>query len=364
MKIAAVRSVPISIPLAVPTAFSTRLITAREFAVVRIETDEGIAGVGYAYGSSLIHNVIETSLTPLLIGQDALAVERLWERMFRDTLLLGRQGVVMRAISAVDIALWDIVGKAAGQPLYKLLGGYRDEVPAYASGGYYREGKGLRELAAEFERYVERGFRAVKMKVGGSPKDDIERVRAVRDAIGPDVSLAVDANNAFPDAASAIRWARGVEKYDIWWFEEPVMPDNLAAGREIAAAIDIPVATGELEGNRYSFRNILEEKAADILQPDVGVVGGISEWLKVAHMAAAWDLAIAPHWFWDVHAHLVAATANSIIVEYFYLDEDVFNTDRIMKAPMVPVDGKLHLPQKPGLGIEIDDAAVERYRIR
>jgi D-arabinonate dehydratase len=363
MKITDVRSVAVSIPLAIPTAFSTRLVTAREFAVVWIDTDEGITGVGYAYGGRLIHSAIETNLKGLLIGEDPFAVERLWEKMFRETLLLGRQGVIMRGISALDIALWDIIGKAAGQPLYKLLGGYRDEVPAYASGGYYREGKGLRELAAEMERYVERGFRAVKMKVGGSPKDDIERVRAVRDAIGPDVQLAVDANNAFADAASAIRWGRAVEKYDIWWFEEPVMPDNLGAGAEIAAALDMPVATGELEGNRYAFRNILERKAADILQPDVGVVGGITEWLKVAHMAGAWDIPIAPHWFWDVHAHLVAATANSITVEYFYLDEDVFNTDRIMKEPMAPVNGKLRLPQKPGLGIELDEAAVERYRI-
>jgi D-arabinonate dehydratase len=332
MRITDVKSAVLSIPLQEPTAFATTLVTAREYVVAWVETDEAVHGLGFTVGGRypgeghLIHTAIQHNLKHLVIGENPFAVERLWERMFQTTLLMGRRGAVIRAISALDIALWDIIAKAAGQPLYQLLGGYRDQVPAYASGGYYREGKGLDGLAAEMGRYMDMGFTSVKMKIGRvDPRQDAERVRVARETIGPDVRLAVDANNAWSDAASAIRAARMLEAYDIWWLEEPVFPDNVPASAQVAAALDVPVATGEIEATRWGFRDLLERRAADILQPDATVAGGVTEWVKIAHMAAGWDVPIAPHWMANIHVHLLAAVPNGLSVEFFVLEEDVFN---------------------------------------
>ncbi len=370
MRITDVQSAVLSIPLQTPTAFATTLVTAREYVVVWVQTDEGLRGLGFTVGGRyageghLIHTAIQHNLKHLILGENPFAVERLWERMFQTTLLMGRRGAVIRAISALDIALWDIIAKAAGQPLSQLLGGYRDEVPAYASGGYYREGKGLDGLGAEMRRYMDMGFTSVKMKIGRlDPHEDAERVRVAREVVGPGVRLAADANNAWSDAATAIRAARMLEKYDIWWLEEPVMPDNIPASAEVAAALDIPIATGEIEATRWGFRDLLERHAADILQPDATVAGGITEWMKIAHMAACWDIPVAPHWMANLHVHLLAAVPNGLTVEFFVLEEDVLNFERIVREPLQPVKGMIQVPQKPGHGVELEDRAVARYRI-
>lgn len=370
MKITDVKSAVLSIPLQTPTAFATTLVTAREHVVAWVETDQGVQGLGFTIGGRyageghLIHTAIQHNLKHLIIGEKPFAVERLWKRMFETTLLMGRRGAMMRALSALDIAMWDIMAKVAGQPLYHLLGGYRDQVPAYASGGYYREGKGLDGLAAEMSRYMDMGFTSVKMKIGRlSPRQDAERVRVAREVVGPDVQLAVDANNAWSDAASAIRAARMMEKYDLWWLEEPVMPDNMPASAEIAAALDVPVATGEVEATRWGFRELLDRRAADILQPDATVAGGVTEWMRIAHMAAAWDVPIAPHWMANLHVHLLAAVPNGLTVEFFVLDEDVFNFERMVLEPLQPENGLLQVPQRPGHGIELDDQALARFQI-
>ena len=370
MKITDVQSAVLSIPLQQPTAFATTLVTAREYVVAWVETDEGLQGLGFTVGGRyageghLIHTAIQHNLKHLIVSESPFAVEQLWERMFQTTVLMGRRGAVLRAISALDIALWDIIAKAAGQPLYHLLGGYCDEVPAYASGGYYREGKGLDGLAAEMERYMDMGFTSVKMKIGRlDPRQDAERVRVARETVGPDVQLAVDANNAWSDAPTAIRAARMLEEYDIWWLEEPVFPDNVPASAEVAAALDVPVATGEIEATRWGFRELLERRAADILQPDATVAGGVTEWMKIAHMAAGWDIPIAPHWMANIHVHLLAAVPNGITVEFFVLEEDVFNFERMVREPLQPVDGVIQVPQRPGHGVELEDEALTRYRI-
>lgn len=370
MKITDVKSAVLSIPLQTPTAFATTLVTAREHVVAWVETDQGVQGLGFTIGGRyageghLIHTAIQHNLKHLIIGEKPFAVERLWKRMFETTLLMGRRGAMMRALSALDIAMWDIMAKVAGQPLYHLLGGYRDQVPAYASGGYYREGKGLDGLAAEMSRYMDMGFTSVKMKIGRlSPREDAERVRVAREVVGPDVQLAVDANNAWSDAASAIRAARMMEKYDLWWLEEPVMPDNMPASAEIAAALDVPVATGEVEATRWGFRELLDRRAADILQPDATVAGGVTEWMRIAHMAAGWDVPIAPHWMANLHVHLLAAVPNGLTVEFFVLDEDVFNFERMVREPLRPENGLLQVPQRPGHGVELDDQALARFQI-
>jgi L-alanine-DL-glutamate epimerase-like enolase superfamily enzyme len=194
--------------------------------------------------------------------------------------------------------------------------------------------------------------------------EDAARVRAAREAVGPGVKLALDANNAYRNAGEAIRAAHAFEPYDIWWLEEPLAPDDLPGHAAVAAATSIPVATGEIHASRWDFRDIIRERAAGVLQPDAGVLGGVSEWMKVAHTAASFNLPVAPHWHADLHVHLVGAAANALCVEYFFLEEDIYNFERILAARLHPADGQLPIPSRPGLGLVLDEAAIERYGVR
>ena len=371
MKIKQVRTATVAIPVERPTAISTRMLRVREFVLVWLETDAGVEGVGYTYvgtvGGRVVQACIDSVLAEIIIGQDARYSERIWERMFKESLLIGRRGAMLRAISAVDLAVWDARGKLYDEPLYRLLGAHRDEVPAYASGGYYRSDVDpLDEIRGEMGRYLERGFTDFKIKVGGaSVEEDTERVRVARGVIGPKARLALDANNAYNDVATARRAASSFAPYDIWWFEEPTYPDALPNSAQVAASVPMPVATGEIEATRWGFRDIIDAKAAQILQPDAGVVGGVSEWMKVAHLADAHDLPVAPHWNADMHVHLVAAVPNGLTVEYFHLDEDIYNFERIVDPEnrLVAVNGKIKVPDRPGLGVIFNQEAVERYRI-
>lgn len=371
MKITSLRTATVAIPVRRPTAISTRQLTVREFVLVWIGTDEGVEGLGYTYagtlGGRVVQTCVDTVLKDMLIGQDPHYTERLWDRMFKESLLIGRRGGLLRAMGAIDLALWDAIGKAHELPLYRLLGAYRDEVPAYASGGYYRPDiDPLQEIEGELGRYLERGFVDFKIKVGGrSIAEDHERVRRAREVIGPKARLALDANNAYNDVATAIRAAETFAPYDIWWFEEPTYPDSLPNSAKIAASIPMPVATGEIEATRWGFRDIIEANAAQILQPDAVVLGGITEWIKVAHLAAAHDYPVAPHWNANVHAHLVAAVANGLNVEYFHLDEDIYNFERLIDPEnrLVVVNGMIRVPDRPGIGVILNQQIIETYRI-
>ena len=369
MRITEVRSLLVRIPLERPVRIATREVRGLEFVLTFVKTDDGRQGVGYTYagtvGGTMVRAAVDDVLAPVLVGGDADLIEHHWAAMFQQGLLVGRRGALLRAISALDIALWDLAAQRANLPLYRLLGGFQAEVPAYASGGYYREGKGTTGLAQEMERYLRAGFDAVKIKVGGvSIEEDALRVKAARDAVGPGVRLALDANNAYKSVAEARRAARAFEPYDIWWFEEPLAPDNIPGHAELAAAISIPVATGEIHASRWDFRDLIVGKAAQILQPDAGVLGGVSEWLKVAHTAASFDLPVAPHWHADLHIHLVGAVANALTVEYFFLEEDIYNFERILAERIVTSGGRIRIPDRPGLGLVLDAAAVERFAIR
>ena len=262
----------------------------------------------------------------------------------------------------MDIALWDIKGKVADRPVYKLLGGFADRVPVYIAGGYYEEGKGLEELAAEMEESVSMGARAIKMKIGGAPiNEDVERVRVVREAVGPDVKLMVDANCAYR-YYEAIEIARKMEQYDISWFEEPVNPDDYEGHRLISRATTIPIATGENEYTRYGFRDLIKDRCAAILQPDALIMGGVTEYMKVAALAQAHDLPVAPHGSQDVHVHLVAAVPNGLTVEYYRGSTDPM-WDKMFKYPLQVDDGFVSPPDRPGMGIEPNDEALAPYRV-
>lgn len=245
MKITAVSSNVLRIPLPAPTADAIRRHDHRDYALVRVETDGGIEGVAFCLEGVFVDFAVRELLAPHILGEDPFDNRRLWDKLFRVSLQTGRRGAVLRALSCIDIALWDIKGKACGLPVYKLLGGHRDKVPAYASGGYYREGKSLDDLAAEMQDYVSRGFRAVKMKIGReSPAADAERVRVVREAIGDEVKLMVDANNAWDTLPVALDVVRRIEPYDVFWIEEPTLPDAMQLSARIAESTSIPVATG------------------------------------------------------------------------------------------------------------------------
>jgi len=298
----------------------------------------------------------------LLIGQNPLDHERLWHAMWVPK-LIGRRGLTTRAISTIDIALWDLKAKAAGMPLFRLLGGYAERVPTYIAGGYYEEGKGLAELAREMVENVELGARAVKMKVGAvSNAEDASRVRAVREAVGPDVKVMVDANCAYR-AYQAIQLAKRIEEYDVFWFEEPVGPDDYEGHARVASQTSIPIATGENEYTRYGFRDLIAHGAAAILNADAQVLGGVTEFMKVAALAQAHDLDIAPHGDQNVHVHLVAAIANGLIVEYYRDSVDPMWRQMYRDTLLLNDDGTLSPPDRPGLGVELNDDALGPWRV-
>ncbi len=347
-----------------PTTNGLYTYTHAGINVVFIETDVGVTGIGLSsqlHGAPQINIGIIDHLKQVLIGKDPLDNERHWHNMWRPK-LVGRRGLTTRVISGIDIALWDLKAKLAKMPLYKLLGGFDNSVDTYIAGGYYEEGKGLDGLAKEMERNMELGATAVKMKIGAVPiNEDVERVRVVRETIGPDVRLMVDANNAYRHY-QAIEFARKAEKYDLFWFEEPVEPDDYIGQREITRATSVPVAAGENEYTRYGFRDMINHRAVDILQPDAMVLGGITEFMKVAALAQANDLDIAPHGNQQVHIHLVAAIPNGLILEYY---RDTVNPmhGKVFMEELEIKDGRVYAPDRPGLGIEINKKALAEYRI-
>ena len=370
MKITKVEATVLTCPLEKPIMDSTYILPHRSAVLVSIGTDEGISGIGeaaYFGGPPMITKmIIEKELSEYVVGEDPLNTDRLWEKMYQRSTKHGRKGAIIAGMSGIDVALWDIKAKAAGMPLYKLLGGCYDEIRAYASAGFYAPGKGVKELAEEMASYVREGFTAVKIKIGKDPKEDVARVKAVREAIGNGIDLLVDGNNAY-NAYQAINMARKLEEYDIFWFEEPVPAEDIEGSAKVAAAIDTPVAAGENEFTRYGFRDLILNKALDIAQPDVTWCGGISEARKIAAMASAWNILCVPHSF----ASAVALTANlhfsaSIINSLFQEFDRNYNPlrENLLQEPVkINRKGYIELSDKPGLGIELDESTIEKYRV-
>ena len=338
--------------------------TASGTVLVRVHTDGGVTGIGWAGGQVGPDRAIyeaAKSLSQLAVGLDVFAVEQLWELMFQPK-IYGRRGLTTRAMGAIDIAMWDAAGKSVGLPLYKLLGGYRDRVPAYLAGGYYVEGKGLDGLAQEMLDKVAAGARYVKMKIGGAPlSEDIERVRVVREAIGPEINLMVDANNAF-SVLEAVRFAKRAEKYEPFWFEEPVHAEDYAGLAQVKRSTVIPIATGENEYTRYGFRDLIASGGADLLQADALVLGGVTEWKHIASLASAYGLPMAPHGSALLHVHLVAAVSNGLIVEHV-ISEGESRRGMFQTRLTLDADGMISPPQAPGLGIELNEEYLQAHRV-
>lgn len=390
MKITDVRTIPVEVGLPEPLYDANYTMATKPALLVEVETDQGVVGLGEAahFGGPMASTaqVIENELRDYLVGQDAGNIEYLWEMMHRRSYKHARGGIVIAAISGIDIALWDLRGKQAGLPLWKLLGGYRSQVPAYATGGFYAEGKGVKELVDEMEAYVAHGFKAVKMKVGRNPgielsplrvmdnrgrcevsqAEDLERVAAVRKAIGSDILLMVDANGAW-DVATAVKMGRAMEPYDIYWYEEPVWPDDVSGSVEVAQKVGIAIAGYETcSYGIVDFNKYIKARAVHFVQPDVAWAGGLTESLKIAHMAQAASLPVAPHIHGSAVAvaaavHLLGAVRNGSMAEMVF-PAHALMTDLVKEPLEVNHDGVIELTDKPGLGIELDLDVLEKVR--
>jgi D-arabinonate dehydratase len=348
-------------PRAISNGLHTYATTTLTF--VEVRNDDGLIGISFveSSGSERAFSALVDTFKALIVGQDPLDTERLWALMWSPK-LRGRRGFETRVLSAIDIAIWDLKGKLLGQPVYKLLGCARTSVPYYMAGGYYEDGKSLDDLGAEMQGYVESGAGAVKMKVGRlSVKDDVERVKVVRDAIGPDVKLLVDANCAYR-ASEAIQLARRMEDLDIFWFEEPVAADDYRGYRKVSDSTTIQIAGGENESTLYGFRDFIDSGGVDVINADAQLLGGITEFMKIAAYAQANGIAVAPHGNQDIHIHLVAALTHGLILEYYGKSTDP-TRGQFLREPLPAAGGSISPPDRPGLGIEIDYDAIAEARI-
>ena len=322
---------------------------------LELYTDGGLVGRSLPKSSGLIEGLFHR-----VKGENPFYVERIWDRMYRGNRKPVAKGDYIEAMGSVDIAVWDIIGKALGMPVYKVLGAHADRLRVYAAGGYYRDDKTTADLVAEMEGYVEEGFRAVKMKVGGEPmRVDEERVRAVRHAIGPDVDLLLDANNRWAPY-EAIRFGRMVEPYEPFWFEEPVVADDFQGCAEVKHALDIPIVAGENEYTRWGTRDLIEHRSCDILNLDTVKAGGITEHRKISALASAYHIPVSPHGSPHMASHLLASTPNALIMETYPGVQSRYNP----ALPLYPVeDGYITMPRKPGLGIDPDPEMVKKYKV-
>ena len=352
--------------------------------VVLVHTDEGIIGIGEAHGGSMHYidntgvahisgagSTVTDILKPLLIGENPLDNERLWSKMFGLTYQKGWSQIgatrqqILAAMAAVDIALWDIKGKAANMPVWRLLGGYRNTVPCYVTGGYYQDGKTIDDLTTECKSYVETGYNAIKLKIGGvSVEEDVDRVTAVREAVGPDIDIMVDVNEGY-DVRTAIRAARLLEPLDIRWLEEPVhWYDRIEGLRQVADATTIPIASGEQALTRWDARDLLTRGGIKIMQFDCTRSAGITEVLKIAGMCAAQNVNLALHHDPQVHGHVMAALPNGEILETFpSAARDPIWAELFSVRPEI-VNSQMTLLDRPGWGLELNEDTLEKRGVR
>lgn len=361
------------------------LVSFFDTTLVRIETTSGLVGhgeakaaVGSAGDNRALATMIQHEFGPQLVGEDARDIARIWEELYNGVRahyaharghvfpVLGRRGITTSAISGIDIALWDLLGQELGVPVWQLLGGRRSKsMPAYASGGWAPADK----IAEQLRSYCDRGgFKAVKMRVGvgdGEVADSVARVRAAREGLGDGIDIMCDAHGTL-GVAEAKRFCRKLEDCDLAWFEEPVTADDKAGQAEVRASTDIPIASGESEATRFAFRDLAELRAADIFQPDLAICGGITEGMRIAAIAAAYQIRLAPHlWggapMFAAGLHLCAASPAAHIIEYSLGANPMLHD--LIEEDFPCINGHVEFPERPGLGITVRQNFVEKYAV-
>jgi D-galactarolactone cycloisomerase len=379
MKIVDIKTYPLLCQLDQPFAFSQGWVTKRSSTLVEIVTDDGIVGWGEAFNQGLeppqiSAATIEHALQPLLLGANPLATEVLWHKMYNTTRDYGRKGAVMAAISAVDIALWDIAGQAYNVPIHQLLGGaFRNRVQAYATGFYRRQGRGeAKRLGDEAITHYKAGLTAMKIKLGLGLDDDLAVMHEVRQSLGDrNVTLMIDTNHAY-GVADAIRLGQALEPFSLRWYEEPVAPEDYAGYCEVRSKLSIPIAGGENEHSLYGFRDLLGRRCVDIAQPDICSAGGFTAGRHIVALAHSHGIQVNPHVWGSAIAQ--AASLQFIAAlppthHSLFPTEPIFEYDcsthplrnAIATEPIQQTAGWIDIPTKPGLGIEINRDAITRF---
>ena len=337
--------------------------SARVTTLVLVHTDTGAVGIGSGYSHpGLMELVLQHQLAPFLQGEDPTQVEALWEKMYRITRWYGRKGAAMTAVGALDTALWDLRGQAAGQPVWRLLGGQQSTCPAYASALLWND---VDELAAEAARHIENGFRRVKMRLGRNSEYDVAAVQAVRQAIGPDNDMLVDGSMRYNNQ-TAREMAAQLETHSAFWFEEPFEPENLEAFTSLRQDVRVPLAAGENEFGLQGFQELIRNQAVDIVQPDASRCGGITETKRVADAAQAAGLRVATHSWSDAlaivaNAHVISNAPNGITVEVDQTGNPL--VEQLLNEPLEITDGQLALSEAPGLGVSLNQAVIDSHRL-
>ncbi len=324
---------------------------------LKITTNENITGYSIIKGAS--KDVL--SFIKKIKGMNLMNTEQIWDHMFFHNRKPVAKGKEIHAIGSVDLCVWDIVGKALRLPVHKVLGTYREKIPVYAAGGYYADGKGIPELVEEMEEYVKEGYKVVKMKIGYlDAKADAQRVKAVVKALGTDARVMVDANNGYKSAYEAIRFGRMVEDLDLYWFEEPVAPDDWRGNAEVREELDIPIVAGENEYTRWGARDLVENHSCDIINIDTIKGGGLTEMKKIAALCSAFHIPVAPHGYSHMNVHAVASISNALILETYPAKARDFNPS----LEAFPIkDGYIEAPTKIGLGMDPDPALIKKYSV-
>jgi D-galactarolactone cycloisomerase len=365
VKITDVEVVQLAKTLDHPHRNSKQTMVRRVFSLVRVHTDEAIDGLGEAWCDPHVAPGAVARLRSLALGVDPFNVEELWNRAFNGAPMYDPKGAAVAAISGIDIACWDIMGKALGVPVSQLIGGRsRDAIPAYASDLHWLEDP--EEMGRMAAGFVERGFSAVKTHLGVDPEGDVGRVRALRNAIGPDVGLMVDINTAF-DRPTAIRFGRLIAGYDIAWYEEPLSPMDIDGLPLIREATGLPIAGGENEYTRWGFKEQFSRNALDVAMPDVARTGGITEMKKIIAVADAFGVPVSPHNYSSgvcsaATLHLLAACPGTGPLEWDVVNSSIL--DELLVEPVTVRGGAVEVPQSPGLGVHLPDAVREKYEIR
>jgi D-arabinonate dehydratase len=382
MKITGLQTYSLSAPLPQVVRTSTHAISQVSEVIVTLTTDAGHVGIGEAHGPFLFQgadglrsvNTVLQAITPLVVGRDPFETERIWQDLFALTYttvrgippLARQQRVLVTAMSAIDIALWDLKGKAIGRPVHALLGGaLRERVPAYVTGFYYRDGEKPDDVVREAATYVELGYRTIKVKVGGlTPEADTERVGRIRKAVGADVAIMLDANQGW-DLPTAIRAAKLCAAHDVFWLEDP-MPwfDERRTLARLKEETAIPIAAGETEYTPFGLRTMIAEGLVDYVIIDSTWAGGLTTWRKAAVMAELYQVPMAAHHDPQIHVHAVAASPTGFILESFAdATRDPLWFELFRERPQI-VDGFMAVPDQPGLGLELREETLEKYGVK